>query len=108
MITLAPLAPHQITKPKTKEELEGGQMLLSFLEPTLLASHCELRTLQEIILFTPSQNRTKTPLHSLASHLLQEFSYAFPEEIPSGLPPQRSIQHHIDLISKAILPNKPT
>jgi len=46
-------------------------------------------------------------LHPLATKLLKEFSHVFPEEIPSGLPPQRSIQHHIDLISGAILPNKP-
>jgi len=42
-ITLAPLAPHQITKPKTKEEPKGGEMLLSLLEPTLLPSHREFK-----------------------------------------------------------------
>jgi len=57
-----------------------------------------------MILFTPPQ--TETPLHPLASQLLQEFSHAFPKEIPSDLPPQRSTQHHIDLIPRAILPNK--
>jgi len=39
--------------------------------------------------------------------LLAKFTHVFPEEIPSGLPPRRSIQHHIDLIPGAILPNKP-
>jgi len=107
-ITLVPLAPHQITKPKTKEDPKGGEMLLSLLEPTLLSSHHKYKTFKEMILYTPLEDETEAPLHPLASQLLKEFSYVFPEEIPSGLPPQRSIQLLIDLIPGAILPNKPT
>jgi len=81
-------------------------MLLSLLKLTLLASHHEFEALKEMILFTPSQTETETLTHPLASQLHQEFSNIFPEDIPSGLPPQR--QHHIDLIPGAILPNKPT
>ena len=69
-------------------------MLLSLLEPTLLSSHYEYKTFKEMILYTPPQDETETPLHPLASQLLKEFAHVFPEEIPSGLPPQRSIQHH--------------
>ena len=37
--------------------------------------------------------------------LLQEFKDVFPEEVPLGLPPIRGIEHQIDLIPSAILPN---
>ena len=43
----------------------------------------------------------------MAITLLKLFSHVFLDDIPPGLPPKRSIQHHIDLISGAILPNKP-
>lgn len=39
--------------------------------------------------------------------LLDEFSYVFPEELRTGLPPLRDIQHCIDLAPNTTLPNSP-
>jgi hypothetical protein len=48
-----------------------------------------------------------TSLPSVISHLLQDFKDVFPEETPTGLPPLRGIEHQIDLIPGAALPNRP-
>jgi hypothetical protein len=47
-----------------------------------------------------------TPLPRAITNLLQEFKDVFPAEIPSGLPPLRGIEHQIDLIPGASLPNR--
>jgi hypothetical protein len=51
-----------------------------------------------------TNNSHNLPL--VLSSLLQEFQDVFPDELPPGLPPLRGIEHRIDLIPGAPLPNK--
>ncbi|KAK1595953.1 hypothetical protein QYE76_059200 [Lolium multiflorum] len=46
-----------------------------------------------------------TPLDGLLPHA-DEFQDVFPDELPHGLPPLRGIEHRIDLIPGAPLPNR--
>ena len=45
-------------------------------------------------------------LPSTVTNLLQEYADVFPNEVPPGLPPIRGIEHQIDLIPGASLPNR--
>jgi hypothetical protein len=48
-----------------------------------------------------------TSVPSVVARVLQEYEDIFPEETPIGLPPLRGIEHQIDLIPGAALPNRP-
>ena len=47
-----------------------------------------------------------TPLSIGVSNVLLDLNDVFPEEVPPGLPPLRGIEHQIDLIPGATLPNR--
>jgi ribulose bisphosphate carboxylase small subunit len=42
----------------------------------------------------------------VVTKLLQDYANVFPKELPPGLPPIRDIEHQIDLILGAQLPNR--
>ncbi|KAL2223912.1 UNVERIFIED_CONTAM: Transposon Ty3-I Gag-Pol polyprotein [Sesamum indicum] len=46
-------------------------------------------------------------LPSVVTSLLQDYEDVFPDEMPPGLPPIRGIEHQIDFIPGASLPNRP-
>ena len=52
-------------------------------------------------------NETNQSLPRMAVSQLQEFDDVFLEEVPSGLPPIRGIEHQIDFILGAVIPNCP-
>jgi hypothetical protein len=52
-------------------------------------------------------DETNQSLPSLAVSLLQEFEHVFPKEMPNGLPPIRGIEHQIDFVPGAAIPNRP-
>jgi hypothetical protein len=52
-------------------------------------------------------DETNKSLLSLAISLLQEFEDVFPEEMPNELPPIRGIEHQIDFVPGAVIPNQP-
>jgi hypothetical protein len=52
-------------------------------------------------------DETNQSLPSLAVSLLQEFEHVFPNEMPNELPPIRGIEHQIDFVPGAAIPNRP-
>ncbi|XP_010681874.2 uncharacterized protein LOC104896778 [Beta vulgaris subsp. vulgaris] len=46
------------------------------------------------------------PQDPTLTNLLKEYEDVFPDDLPPGLPPIRGIEHAIDLVPEATLPNK--
>ena len=81
----------------------------------MLATKSDLREFREdptavpLVLLCKRQilvSNDMTPLSIGVSNVLQEFRDVFLEEVPAGLPPLRGIEHQIDLIPGASLPNR--
>jgi hypothetical protein len=133
-ITLLPLAPNEIvhcdraiaeTARRESEIQHTFPVKLEQRAPSSssnaikLKSHAMLATKSDLVVSTDvsfhalvcrqvlfSLEDITTPLPRVVTNILQVFNDVFPAEIPLGLPPLRGIEHQIDLIPGASLPNR--
>ncbi|WVZ71195.1 hypothetical protein U9M48_019810 [Paspalum notatum var. saurae] len=106
--SIVPLKTEPSTPPTSSPaiKLKGGAMLAT--KSDLAASAFDdvfgYALLCKRVLF--SLDDMPPSLLPAVANLLQEFKDVFPAEIPPGLPPLRGIEHQIDLIPGATLPNR--
>ncbi|XP_010555985.1 PREDICTED: uncharacterized protein LOC104825361 [Tarenaya hassleriana] len=109
-VVLAPLSPSQVHEMQLKLAKESEPKKANFY---LKASQVGKAIRQErnvlLLVFKDLMSiRTETSHDSPSiSRLLEQFKDIFPDEIPVGLPPIREIEHQIDLVPGAPLPNRP-
>jgi hypothetical protein len=123
-IVLLPMTPTEIVhfehEKKTHAKQKGvlnseNQQPIKLKTPTLLATKSDLDELHASVGLCYalvcknafySIDDTFIALPPAVANLLQEYMDVFPSEIPPGLPPLRGIEHKIDLIPGASLPNR--
>ena len=81
-------------------------MFLTCSESLPEASLHDFKAFKEWILTSSDESETPALTYPMAIALLKLYSHVFLDEVPPGLSQKRSIQHHINLIFGAILPNK--
>ncbi|CAA7036124.1 unnamed protein product [Microthlaspi erraticum] len=97
------LSQHEsITKPK----VSSSQSLL--LLPKA-AFETELKTSDVVwaLISSPTTSEASPSIPEAFQPLFDQFADVFPDDLPRELPPLRDIQHHIDLVPNAVLPNRP-
>ncbi|WVZ52027.1 LOW QUALITY PROTEIN: hypothetical protein U9M48_003122 [Paspalum notatum var. saurae] len=106
--SIVPLKTEPSTPPTSSPaiKLKGGAMLAtkSDLAASAFDNVFGYALLCKRVLFSLDDMPPSLP--PAVANLLQEFKDVFPAEIPPSLPPLRRIEHQIDLIPGATLPNR--
>ncbi|XP_057532797.1 uncharacterized protein LOC130810672 [Amaranthus tricolor] len=94
-----PLPPHRAVPPKPSKE---HVQLMNRKE-----CEREVQGTEELYLLVTKEVQDPTPIPAEMAELLEQYKDVFPTELPPGLPPFRGVEHQIDLLPGASLPNKP-
>ena len=99
-VNLLPLSSQQVRK----DQLQSQQKKVKSRKGLLLAKKREIR----LMIWAKQLLQVEgLDLPRQIKELLEEFKDVFPDELPKGLPPIRGIEHQIDLVLGASLPNRP-
>ncbi|XP_022549222.1 uncharacterized protein LOC111201466 [Brassica napus] len=104
-ITLLPSPEKDLTTSTSQQQPESKQNLLIISRAQF---ELELRASRPIFALVATSPATiqQQPAPPAFLPLLKEFDDLFPTDLPAGLPPLRDIQHQIDLVPNAVLPNR--
>ncbi|XP_074293130.1 uncharacterized protein LOC141620060 [Silene latifolia] len=103
-ITLTPLPPAlKYTAPPSLVEYSKEMLMIGEIE---MVQDLNSREIILILLAKRITEEALLPLPAKIQQTLRTYGDVFPKELPSGLPPLRGIEHYIDLIPGAVLPNK--
>jgi hypothetical protein len=97
---------NSVASKKSEITLQGGCLLSTKSEVNeLLASNSVSYALicKDALISLHDLQQSLAPI---VVDILQEYADVFPSEVPVGLPPLRGIEHQIDLIPGASLPNR--
>ncbi|XP_039059944.1 uncharacterized protein LOC120203854 [Hibiscus syriacus] len=113
-ITLASLTPSQVQEDqvrlkKNSEEAKGKKKINVYASRKEIRKFLSSQQSLLVLLYKDHCLLAEIPpdLPMSITSLLQDFKDVFPEEIPDGLPPIRGIEHQIDFIPGATIPNRP-
>ncbi|KAK8553269.1 hypothetical protein V6N13_105187 [Hibiscus sabdariffa] len=114
-ITLAPLTPSQVQEDQVRlrnnvEEVKGKKKKMNVYASNKDIRKCLSSQLSFFVMIYKdhcllAENSIELP--AAISSLLQDYKDVFPDEAPKGLPPLRVIEHQIDFIPGATIPNQP-
>ena len=105
-IRIKPIEP----KPKIsfkKNKVQDKPKSLHLVDAKTMARDVQRKSIIFALVATDSSTEPPLDTPSEAVPILAEFSQVFPAELPDHLPPLRDIQHAIDLVPRATLPNLP-
>ncbi|XP_048229236.1 uncharacterized protein LOC125369906 [Ricinus communis] len=131
-VTLTPLSPKKVYDDqckieKERVEAENAKDILippksgkdSGIEPSekpkvkkgsFLARENDIRHAlhtNRVVFFITCKDVYLNTINALDLALPRELDDVFPEEMPSGLPPERGLEHQIDFVPRAAIPNRP-
>nr|XP_023900366.1 uncharacterized protein LOC112012220 [Quercus suber] len=104
-IVLNPLKPKPINMSKKKEAPKAKD--LSIISPKAFEKVAIQESIVFVLVAREVHGETCEEQPEEVKLVLQEFKDVFPEELPDHLPPMRDIQHAIDFVPGATLPNLP-
>jgi len=91
--------------PEKKSDKGKGKMVMSLISHDQIEKSLNEEFTCYALVTREAELNIEVPIPGHITPILKEFSEIFQKDLPGELPPMRDIQHAIDLVSEATLPN---